>query len=111
MRRRVLAVTIAAVLLIVGGVTAAIALSGNDPPEVPVTEAEAVAAATEAVPGAVLEVEFEEEHGVLAYEVEIESGDGSVIEVMVDPYSGAVLGQELDDDVPGESDDDGPDDD
>jgi len=111
MRRRVLAVAIAAVLLIVGGVTAAVAVSGSDLPEVPVTEDEAVAAATEAVPGNVLEVEFEEEHGVLGYEVEIETGDGSVIEVMVDPYTGEVLGQEIDDDVSGEPDDDGPDDD
>ncbi len=111
MRRSVLVVAIAAVLLIVGGVTAAVALSGNDLPEVPVTEDEAVAAATAAVPGTVLEVEFEEEHGVLGYEIEVDTGDGAVVEVMVDPYTGEVLGHEIDDDVPGQPDDDGPDDD
>lgn len=111
MRRRMLVVAIAAVLLIAGGVTAAVALSGNDVPDVPVSEDEAIAAATEAVPGNVLEVELEEEHGVLGYEVEIEVAGGSVIEVMVDPDTAEVLGQEIDDDVPGEPDDDGPDDD
>jgi len=34
-----------------------------------------------------------------------------LFEVNVDPETGEVLGQGLDDDVPGEPDDDGPDDD
>ena len=111
MRRRVLLIAVTAVVLIIGGVTAAVALSGNEPPEVAVTEAEAVAAATEVVPGDVVEVELEKEDGVLQYEVEIEAEDGAIYEVMVDPDTARVLGQELDDDVPGEPDDDDGDDD
>lgn len=111
MRRSALIVAVAAVVLIVGGVTAAIALSGDDLPDVPVTQDEAVAAATAAVPGDVVEVELERENGIVGYEVEIRTSDGSVFEVNVDPETGEVLGQGLDDDVPGEPDDDGPDDD
>ncbi len=111
MKRRVLVVAMTAVLLIVGGVAAAVALSGDDLPEVPVTQDEAVAAATAAVPGDVLEVELEKENGVVGYEVEIKTSDGSMVEVMVDPQTGEVLGQGPDDDVPGEPDDDGPNDD
>lgn len=111
MRRSALIVAVAAVVLIVGGVTAAIARSGDDLPDVPVTQDEAVAAATAAVPGDVVEVELERENGVVGYEVEIRTGDGSLFEVNVDPETGEVLGQGPDDDVPGEPDDDGPDDD
>ena len=71
MRRSALIVAVAAVVLIVGGVTAAIALSGDDLPDVPVTQDEAIAAATAAVPGDVVEVELERENGVVGYEVDV----------------------------------------
>ena len=41
-----------------------------------------------------IEVELENEHGTIAYEVELDNG----LEVMVDPNDGSILGTEQDDD-------------
>jgi len=95
-----------ATLLLVAGIATGAALAQSDPPAGSISEAEAVAAATSAVPGDVVETEFEEENGVLAWGIEIRTGDGTVIEVNVDPETGAILGTEIDDDKPGEKDDD-----
>lgn len=50
--------------------------------------------ALRAVPGEVLEVELEREHGRLVYQVEILARTGRVREVTLDARSGAVLGVE-----------------
>lgn len=50
-----------------------------------------------AVPGEILEVELEREHGRLVYKVEVLSRTGRVREVMLDARTGAVLGVEDDD--------------
>ena len=52
-------------------------------------------AALGAVPGAVREVELENEHGFVVYEVEVAGLDGALHEVVVDAGNGEVLGQEL----------------
>lgn len=111
MTRRVILALVGALVLLVAGITAAVALTGDDLPPAAITEDEAVAAATAVVDGTVLEVELEKENGVVAYEVEIQTADGSVQEVVIDPDTAEVLSIEADDDVPGEPDDDGPDDD
>jgi len=50
-----------------------------------------------AVPGEVLEVELDEEHGQLVYEIEILSRDGRVKQVVLNARTGAVLEVEDDD--------------
>lgn len=50
--------------------------------------------ALQAVPGEVLEVELEREHGRLAYEIEILARSGRVRKVTLDARTGAVLGVE-----------------
>jgi len=47
-----------------------------------------------AVPGEVLEVELEREHGRLVYEIEILARSGRVRKVILDARTGAVLGVE-----------------
>lgn len=53
--------------------------------------------AERAVPGEVLEVELEREHGRLVYEIEILARNGAVRKVTVDARTGAVLSVEDDD--------------
>lgn len=109
-RRSILVATLVVIMAAVA--TGAVALAQGGSPEASIPEDDAVATARAAVPGEVVEVELEDEEGVVAYEVEIATADGSVIEVLVDANSGEVIGQEVDDDVPGEpDDDDGPEDD
>lgn len=50
--------------------------------------------ALHAVPGEVLEVELEREHGRLVYEIDILAHDGRVRTVILDASTGAVLGVE-----------------
>lgn len=50
--------------------------------------------AQRAVPGEVLEVELESEHGQLIYEIEILARTGRVRKVIVDARTGALLGVE-----------------
>ncbi len=50
--------------------------------------------ALRAVPGEVLEVELEREHGDLVYEIDILARDGRVRTVILDASTGAVLGTE-----------------
>jgi uncharacterized membrane protein YkoI len=52
---------------------------------------------TASVPGKVLEVEFESEHGTYKYELKILRTDGRVQEVEVDARSGGILKIEDDD--------------
>ncbi len=104
MRFRLLAV--AAALLIGGGVGTALAFTNDTPSEPAISEAAAIAAATAAVSGEVIEVELDEDAGAPTYEVEIDTGSGTVIEVLVDGATGDVVGQEVDDDTPGAPDDD-----
>jgi uncharacterized membrane protein YkoI len=52
-------------------------------------------AALGVVPGAVREVELENENGFVVYEVEVAGQDGALHEVVVDAGNGEVLGQEL----------------
>jgi hypothetical protein len=66
-----------------------------------VTLEQAQAAALAAVPGTVVEFELERERGRTVYEFEIQRvSDNRVVEVTVDASTGAVLGNELDDDGP-----------
>lgn len=50
--------------------------------------------ALQAVPGEVLEVELEREHGRLVYEIEILARTGRVQKVILDARTGAILGVE-----------------
>lgn len=50
-----------------------------------------LAIAGEQVPGDVIEVELEDEHGVLAYEIKILTGTGRVREVKIDARNGKVI--------------------
>ena len=59
--------------------------------------AEVVAAVEAKVPGKMLEVEFELEHGVYIYEIKMLRADGRVQEVEVDAASGTILKVEDDD--------------
>lgn len=63
-----------------------------------ISDADARAAATAAVPGTVVKSELENEDGNVVYEVEIKGADGKVTEVIVDAGNGKVLHQELEDD-------------
>ena len=50
-----------------------------------------LAIADQQVPGDVIEVELEDEHGALVYEIKILTGNGRVREVKIDARTGAVL--------------------
>jgi uncharacterized membrane protein YkoI len=52
---------------------------------------------TAEIPGEVVEVELEREHGVWVYEFKVIAPDGHVLEVLVDAASGALLEHEEDD--------------
>lgn len=54
--------------------------------------------AREEFPGRILEVELEEEEGILIYEVEILSDSGVVREFMFDARTGELIGTEEEDD-------------
>jgi hypothetical protein len=49
------------------------------------------------VPGDVVEVELEREHGAWVYEIKVIAPDGRVLEVLVDAADGRLLEQEADD--------------
>ncbi|MGD9852363.1 MAG: c-type cytochrome [Nitrospirales bacterium] len=55
---------------------------------------EAIAAATNHVPGTVLEAEFEAEENQVFWEVEIATEDGKLMEINVDGQTGAILSSE-----------------
>lgn len=57
---------------------------------------EILAAAAAEVPGEVVELELEREHGRWVYELKVIAPDGRVLEVMVDAASARVLGWERD---------------
>lgn len=59
-----------------------------------VTIEQAIKAATEKVPGKVIEAELEEKRGKAVWEVEVVGDDGKVTEVHVDADSGAVVATE-----------------
>jgi uncharacterized membrane protein YkoI len=102
---------VAALALIVGGLLVGThALAQGERAQTAISEEQARAAALVAVPGAVLEIELENENGRLVYEVEIRpAAGGPAVEVLVDAASGAVLGSPQADDE--DSDRDGTDDD
>lgn len=50
--------------------------------------------AARTAPGEVVKVELEDEHGVLAYELEIVTAGGRLIELRIDARTGAVLKRE-----------------
>jgi len=52
---------------------------------------------TAEIPGEVVEVELEREHGAWVYELKVIAPDGHVLEVLVDAASGALLEHEEDD--------------
>lgn len=57
-------------------------------------------------PGEVIEVELDEEDGVLVYDLDMVTPDGRLIEVEVDAVTGIVLEVENDDDDGDDDDDD-----
>ncbi len=56
--------------------------------------AEILPLALRAVPGEILEIELEREHGRLVYEIELLARNGRVRKVILDARTGAVLGVE-----------------
>lgn len=56
--------------------------------------AEILATVTAQVPGEVVEVELEREHGAWVYELKVISPDGRMLEVLVDATAGRLLKQE-----------------
>ena len=102
-RTRNLIIGGAAVLAVVAGGGAYAIADGSKEKERPVTQTEtarAEKAATAEVDGRVLYVEYEEEYGG-GYEVEMQQGDGSEVEVYLDK-SFKVAGVERDEDEHGE---------
>lgn len=88
---------LAAVVLVGGLVTGALAQGPTPPAPSPatITPEQAEAAALEANPGAaVVEVGLEDENGTQVYEVELDNG----LEVIVDASDGAILSSEQEDD-------------
>lgn len=63
-----------------------------------VTADEAAAAASDVVPGEVVEVELDDENGSVVYSVEIVDSSGAEVDVKVDAGTGEVLDQQIDDD-------------
>lgn len=59
--------------------------------------AEILATVAAQVPGEVVEVELEREHGDWVYELKVIAPDGRVLEVLVDAAAGRLLEQEEDD--------------
>ena len=59
-----------------------------------VTEAEATAAAVDAVPGTAGKVELDNANGYVVYSVEVTAADGSVTDVTVDAGNATVLAQD-----------------
>jgi len=58
---------------------------------------QAVKAATDKVPGTVVEAELEKKHDKIVWEVEVLGADGKVTEVCIDAVTGAVLDTEAKD--------------
>lgn len=98
-------VAVLVVVLLLGGLaTGAFAQASTLLSKPSITAEEAKAAVLAVYPTAnVVEVELERENGVLAYEVELDTG----LEVSVDANSGAILGTEQDDDNGQDDDADG----
>lgn len=71
-----------------------------------ITVDDAIAAATDSVPGTADTAELENENGSVVYEVEVTADDGSDTEVKVDAGNGAVLDTEAEDEDEGESGED-----
>ena len=99
-----LALVVAAVS---GGIAIAAGVGDDDPPLTGASLEKATAAALAHTGGGTV-VETEVGDDGAAYDVEVRRPDGKVVEVKLDS-SYAVIGQEVDDDGPG--DDDGPNDD
>jgi uncharacterized membrane protein YkoI len=59
-----------------------------------ITEEEAIAIALAEVPGKITDVDIEEKFGKIAYVVEIDADDGPETDVIIDVYTGEVLGTE-----------------
>ncbi|MGD2021176.1 MAG: PepSY domain-containing protein, partial [Thiohalocapsa sp.] len=59
--------------------------------------AEILASVTAQVPGDVVEVELEREHGAWVYELKVIAPNGRVLEVLVDAAAGRLLAHEEDD--------------
>lgn len=59
-----------------------------------VTIDQAIKAASEKVPGTVVEAELEKKHGKTIWEVEVLGADGNVTEVHIDAATGAVIDTE-----------------
>ncbi|MGD9298113.1 MAG: PepSY domain-containing protein [Thiohalocapsa sp.] len=59
--------------------------------------AEILASVTAQVPGDVVEVELEREHGTWVYELKVIAPNGRVLEVLVDAAAGRLLAHEEDD--------------
>ncbi len=76
---------------------------------VELTLEQATQIALDQVPGAFAEGEFETEHGIAAYSIDI-LRDGVEVEVRVHPETGEILSISEDDDVDGDDDDDDDDD-
>jgi uncharacterized membrane protein YkoI len=100
MANRTLTATLLLTLLVAQG-------AGADPPDHDRARAalergevrpleEILAAAAAEVPGEVVELELEREHGRWVYELKVIAPDGRVLEVMVDAASARVLGWERD---------------
>ena len=57
---------------------------------------QAVALATQAVPGNPIEAELEEEDGKMVWEVEVVTAENQIVEIEIDAQSGEILSQEQD---------------
>jgi uncharacterized membrane protein YkoI len=84
------------------GTTADTATPGSGPAATPLTADQAMAVATQASPGRVVEVEQEtDEPTGLRYDVTVRHDDGTATEIEVDAATGQILSTELDDDHDG----------
>lgn len=107
MRRRLIISLLVAVVVTAAGLTAALAVNGDEDgsePTVPRRDAVAIAQ-TAAGGGDVIDVERDDEDGGPVYEVRVESAKG-VVEVVVDASTGDVLATEHEDVDDGTDDED-----
>ncbi|TDD80216.1 PepSY domain-containing protein [Actinomadura rubrisoli] len=97
--RRLLVTAVAATALAGGGAATALA-AGNAPDTpgtpTPVTAAQAANAALKAVPGAVEEVELDDDAGRAVWEIDVLARDGGWREVVVDSGTGRLLSDRAD---------------
>jgi uncharacterized membrane protein YkoI len=104
----VTAIVAASALSGIGWIAAANANTDKDADvaKVAIAQDHAVKIALQAVPGSVVESEFESEDGVALWEIEILGANHQVTEIEIDANTGKILSQKIDNDNDNDNDND-----